>query len=78
MSPYFHQLQSHSTPDPHKSQQQSTIPQFALMKSQRSKRQLSKSFTVVIRPLSIHLIKPNFEVKVRQSLVGEQFLMLVY
>ena len=26
----------------------------------RSKRQLSKSFTVVIQPLSIRLIKPNF------------------
>ena len=46
---------------------------FALMKSQRSKRQLSKSFAVVIRPLSTHLIKPDFEVKVRQSLVENNF-----
>lgn len=35
---------------------------FALTKGQRSKRQLSKSFTVVIEPLSIRLIKPNFTV----------------
>ena len=33
---------------------------FALTKGQRSKRQLSKSFTVVILPLSTRLIKPNF------------------
>ena len=31
-----------------------------MTKGQRSKRQLSKSFTVVIQPLSTRLIKPNF------------------
>ena len=33
---------------------------FALTVAYRSKRQLSKSFTVVIRPLSTRSIKPNF------------------
>ena len=36
------------------------IPLFALTKCQRSKLQHSKSFTVVIQPLSTRLIKPNF------------------
>ena len=33
---------------------------FALTKGYRLKRQLSKSFTVVIQPLLTRLIKPNF------------------
>ena len=33
---------------------------IALTKGQRSKRLFSKSFMVVIPPLSTHLIKPNF------------------
>ena len=37
-----------------------TLALFALTKGQRSKRQLSKSFTVVIQPLSTRLIKLNF------------------
>ena len=41
-------------------QQHPTIPLFAPTKGQRLKRQLSKSFTVVIQPLSTRLIKPNF------------------
>ena len=36
---------------------------FALTKRSRSKRQLSKSFTVVIQALSTRLIKPNFFIK---------------
>ena len=36
------------------------IPIFALTKGKRSKRQLSKSFTVVIQPLSPGFIKLNF------------------
>ena len=39
--------------------QHPTIPLFALTKGQRSKRQLSKYFTVVFQPLSTRFIKPN-------------------
>lgn len=39
--------------------QHPTIPLFTLTKGKHLKRQLSKSFTVVIQPLSTHLIKPN-------------------
>ena len=42
--------------------QQPTIPLFALTKGSRSKRQLSKSFTVVIQPSSTRLIKPKISV----------------
>jgi len=41
--------------------QHPTIPLFALRRAKRSKRQLSKSFTVVIQPLSTRLIKPNLK-----------------
>ena len=38
--------------------QHPTVPLFALAKSQRSKRQLSKSFELVSQPLWTRLIKP--------------------
>ena len=44
----------------HTNLQHPTIPLFALTKGYRSKRQLSKSFTVVIQPLLTRLIKPKF------------------
>ena len=47
-------------PHSHINLQRPTIPLFALTKGQRSKRQLSKSFMLVIQPLSTGLIKPNF------------------
>ena len=58
MQPYFHQWQRSSTLS--YKPQQPTIPLFALTRGKRSKRQLSKSFTVVIQHLSTRLIKPNF------------------
>ena len=43
--------------------QHPTISPFALTKGLRSKRQLSKSFTVVIQPISTCLIKPKIYMK---------------
>ena len=54
MWPYFHPLHSHIN------LQHPKIPLFPLTKGWRSKCQLSKPFTVAIRPLSTRLIKPNF------------------
>ena len=47
-------------PHSHINLQHPTIPLFAFTKSLCSKRQLSKSFTVEIQPLSTRLINPNF------------------
>jgi len=56
MSPNFPQWQRSSTIN----LQHHTIPPFAPTKGQRSKRQPSKSLTVVIQPLSTRLIKLHF------------------
>ena len=45
---------------PRINQQHPTIPLFALTKGERSKRQRSKSFQVVIQPLLTRLIKTKF------------------
>ena len=58
ISPYFHLWRSFSTL-PYKPATP-TIPLFAQMKGKCSKRQLYKSFMVVIQPFSTCLIKPNF------------------
>ena len=47
-------------PHSHRNQLHPTIPLFALTKGQRSKRLFSKSFMVVIQPLSTRVIKSNF------------------
>ena len=55
-------LQSHFTPLPSKEKKSQKISVYALTKGYRSKRKLSKSFTVVIQPLATRLIKPKVSV----------------
>jgi len=57
-----HQISTNGKIPPHSHMdlQHPTIPLFALTRGWRSKRQLSRSFGVVIQRLSARLIKPNF------------------
>ena len=52
-------LQSHLPPFPRNKKKSQAISVYALTKGKRSKRQLSKSLTVVISALATRLVKPN-------------------
>ena len=58
----YHDISTNGKAPPHShvNLQHPSIPLFTQTKGKGSKCQLSKLFTVVIQPLSIHLIKPYF------------------